>query len=63
MTFDEFYTKATEMQNEIKKLDSELKNKVAEYKAFTKSVIGLADGEQNDIVQIMKAVREVNKLG
>jgi hypothetical protein len=63
MTKTEFLTKAELMQSEITTLDAELKRKIAEYKAFTREHIGIADGDTTNVLDIYRAIRKVSELG
>lgn len=63
MTFEEIVKTALDKQNEIKRLDLEIKKLTAEYKHFTKEHLGLADGENNDVVQIAIAIKRMAALG
>jgi len=59
MTMETFLTKTDEMQKELMKLNTELENKKALYKAFTKQHMGLADGENTDVLSLFKTIVKV----
>lgn len=47
---------------ELQELKQERQNKMALYNGFTKSAIGLADGEPMSVFQIAKAIRKITSL-
>lgn len=63
MTFKEFTETAEKMQEEIIRLSNELESKKHVYRAFTKEHMGLADGEQMNVLDVAKAMRRVQALG
>lgn len=59
LTWGEFLQKSTEMQEEMMKLDQELKNKKEIYRAFTRAHIGIADGDPTNVIEVAKMVKLV----
>lgn len=62
MTWAKFKDEAERRQKEIEALNKELQNKAHEYKAFTKRYLGIADGDQMNVVVLADAVKKIMDL-
>lgn len=59
---NEKITELKKLQEEIVRLNQELQNKTAEYKAKTKAAFGLADGEPINVLEVVEMVSKVIAL-
>lgn len=58
-TFENKIKYFTEKKTELIKLNAELQNKAETYKAEMKAWCGITEGEQADVIGILKAVKKV----
>lgn len=61
MTFDETMIELQQNQEQIMRMKKELEDRVESYKAKTKALFGICDGETLDIVNLLKAIKVVQK--